>query len=88
LQKLSSEDKSEKSLFNNVFFQDSELFFGTNFPNAVDDIPVVCDKMVRHATGSDDIRPSVDLKLPSLSHQDWWPVMKKDLLWTDAKDVW
>jgi hypothetical protein len=52
-------------------FQDSELFFGTDFPNASSDIPIVCDKMVRHATGGDDLRPNVEVQLPSLSHQDW-----------------
>jgi hypothetical protein len=32
-------------------FQDASLFFGTDFPNTCTDIPIVCDKLVQHATG-------------------------------------
>jgi hypothetical protein len=51
--------------------QDSELFFGTEFPNHSSDISIVCDKMVRHATGGDDIRTNVEVQLPTMSQQDW-----------------
>ncbi len=57
-------------------FQDSELFFGTEFPNDSGDIPIVCDKLVRHATGDDDVRPQVEVQLPSLSLQDWYELHK------------
>ena len=32
-------------------FQNASFFFGTEFPNSINDIPAVCDKMVKHATG-------------------------------------
>ena len=32
-------------------FQNASFFFGTEFPNSMSDIPIVCDKMVKHATG-------------------------------------
>ena len=32
-------------------FQNASFFFGTEFPNSINDIPPVCDKMVKHATG-------------------------------------
>ena len=70
-------------------FQGASFFFNTEFPNAYPDIPVVCDKMVKHATGDDhrqlsrEIQEKVDHK-----YQEFWPVMRKDLLWTEAKDIW
>ena len=39
-------------------FQDSPLFFGTDFPNLSSDIPVVCDKMIQHATGKNSFLES------------------------------
>ncbi len=82
---------------NMVFaFQEGSLFFGTSFPNIVTDIPMVCDKMVKHATGGDDRKISSEAARPPASDSvssvpgfsDLWPVMKKDLLWTEARDVW
>lgn len=70
-------------------FQETQLFFGTDFPNTATDIPVVCDKLIQHATGADDRCTTSDVHLTSTAnYQDLWPVMKKELLWTEAKDVW
>ena len=33
-------------------FQNASFFFGTEFPNSINDIQIVCDKMVKHATGN------------------------------------
>ena len=71
-------------------FQDASFFFNTEFPNAFADIPVVADKMVKHATGDDQrhLTSSSQDAEQQKSYQEFWPVMRKDLLWTEAKDIW
>jgi len=67
-------------------FQNSSLFFGAEFPALVGDTTVVCEKLVSHATGQDKVR-----SLPSLvaaNTQELVQAMRKDLLWTEARDVW
>ena len=63
-------------------FQQSSMFFGGSFPCQRSDPSIVCEKFWSHATGSDNVRdhptPSI---APSLA-------FKKDLLWTEARDVW
>lgn len=72
-------------------FQEASFFFNTEFPNAFPDIPVVVDKMVKHATGDDQrhlTSSQDDVTEQSQKYQEFWPVMRKDLLWTEAKDIW
>ncbi|XP_023344836.1 UHRF1-binding protein 1-like [Eurytemora carolleeae] len=59
-------------------FQQSPLFFGAEFPSRPQDVSIVCQKFVSHATGTDAVKEA-----PSLQG-----AFKKDLLWTDARDVW
>ena len=68
-------------------FQNASFFFNTEFPNSFPDIPVVCDKMVKHATGDDKRQLTNEVQV-NHKYQEFWPVMRKDLLWTEAKDVW
>lgn len=68
-------------------FQKSSLYYGTDFPNCPTDVPTVCDKFLNHATGQDTVSKGVQTLL-SNRRDDIWRVMKKDLLWTEAKDVW
>jgi len=60
-------------------FQRSPMFFGAEFPSKPDDTPVVCEKFISHATGVDGVREA-----PTIANISY----KKDLLWTDARDVW
>ena len=71
-------------------FQDSQLFYGTDYPNKPGDIPVVCDKMIDHATGKDDVlyKNTSAGSTSTSSHKVLWPIMKKDLLWKESRDVW
>ena len=43
-------------------------------------------------TGGDNrltsVRPSSSTPEVNHQYQNLWPVMKKDLLWTEAKDIW
>ncbi len=66
--------------------QRSDLFFGTDFPNYPRDLPTICDKMVQHAIGRDDVGEAPNAALQQ--HQDPFKGMRRDLLWTEAKDVW
>lgn len=63
-------------------FQQSSMFFGGSFPCRSSDPNIVCEKFLSHATGSDCVReqPTPNIN-PSLA-------FKKDLLWTEARDVW
>jgi len=82
-------------------FQQSPLFNQhqppeAEFPNQACDIPVLCDKMISHASGCDDGIKSVELNgnssgsggVVESSHKLLWPIMRKDLLWNESRDVW
>eukprot|EP00095_Tigriopus_kingsejongensis_P003689 maker-scaffold11_size778918-snap-gene-6.50 protein:Tk03689 transcript:maker-scaffold11_size778918-snap-gene-6.50-mRNA-1 annotation:"uhrf1-binding protein 1-like protein" len=70
-------------------FQKSSLYFGTDFPNCPTDVPIVCDKLWNHATGKDDLTSHGGSQpVASTRRDDIWKIMKKDLLWNEAKDVW
>jgi len=60
-------------------FQRSPMFFGAEFPSKCDDTSVVCEKFVQHATGTDCVKEA-----PTIANISY----TKDLLWTDARDVW
>ncbi|XP_059079286.1 bridge-like lipid transfer protein family member 3B isoform X2 [Tigriopus californicus] len=68
-------------------FQKSSLYYGTDFPNCPTDLPTVCDKLLNHATGQDSVSKGAQTFVDN-RRDDIWRVMKKDLLWTEAKDVW
>lgn len=63
-------------------FQQSAMFFGGSFPCRTSDPSIVCQKFWSHATGTDCVRdqPTPNMT-PSLA-------FKRDLLWTEARDVW
>jgi len=63
-------------------FQQSAMFFGGSFPCHESDPSIVCEKFWSHATGTDCVRdqPTPNIN-PSLA-------FKRDLLWTEARDVW
>ena len=63
-------------------FQQSPMFFGGSFPSSSSDPGIVTEKFWSHATGSDNVR---DPPAPNMSPA---AMFKKDLLWTDARDVW
>ena len=58
-------------------FQQSSLFFGAAFPSRPSDPAVVHQKLVTHATGED-----------CLGQSNGGSAFRRDLLWTEARDVW
>ncbi|XP_069995587.1 bridge-like lipid transfer protein family member 3B isoform X1 [Penaeus vannamei] len=64
--------------------QQGELFFASDFPATPADFQPICDKFVKHAMAEDNVRslPSVDASL-----YDAISSMKRDALWTQARDV-
>jgi len=63
-------------------FQQSAMFFGGSFPCNNTDPSIVCEKFWSHATGTDCVR---DQPTPNMSPS---LAFKRDLLWTEARDVW
>jgi len=63
-------------------FQQSAMFFGGSFPCNNTDPSIVCEKFWSHATGTDLVR---DQPTPNMSPS---LAFKRDLLWTEARDVW
>jgi len=58
-------------------FQQSSLFFGAAFPSRPSDPAVVHQKLITHATGED-----------CLGQSNGGSAFRRDLLWTEARDVW
>ena len=58
-------------------FQQSSLFFGAAFPSRPTDPAVVHQKLITHATGGD-----------CLGQSNGGSAFRRDLLWTEARDVW
>ena len=58
-------------------FQQSSLFFGAAFPSRPSDPAVVHQKLITHATGGDHSGQS-----------SGGSAFRRDLLWTEARDVW
>ena len=56
-------------------FQQAPLFFGAEFPSKPQDVSVVCQKFVSHATGTDAVKDAPTMTM----------AFNKDLLWTDAR---
>ena len=63
-------------------FQQSPMFFGGSFPCSPGDPGIVHEKFWSHATGADSVR---DSPAPNISPGS---MFRKDLLWTDSRDVW
>ena len=63
-------------------FQQSPMFFGGSFPCSESDPSVVSPKFWSHATGTDTVREPPPANISQAA------MFRKDLLWTDARDVW
>ncbi|XP_012267843.2 UHRF1-binding protein 1-like isoform X1 [Athalia rosae] len=68
-------------------FQMGQMFFGTEFPNQSEDFHVVTDKFLRHCAGTDGIR-SPPQNFNSNTVNEMVRQLSRELLWTEAKDVW
>merc|ERR1711971_165621 len=62
-------------------FQQSSLFFGAAFPSRPSDPAVVHQKLITHATGGDCLGGQS-------SSSSGGSAFRRDLLWTEARDVW
>nr|XP_034181144.1 UHRF1-binding protein 1 isoform X1 [Osmia lignaria] len=68
-------------------FQMGQMFFGTEFPNKSNDFQVVTDKFLAHCAGTDNIRyPPPNFSSNSVT--ELIRQLHRELLWTEAKDVW
>jgi len=63
-------------------FQQSPMFFGGSFPCKPTDPGIIDEKFWTHATGADDVREAPTMNMAPGA------LFKKDLLWTDSRDVW
>lgn len=68
-------------------FQMCSLFFNSDFPTTPADIPLVAQKFVNHFTGTDNVRPQ-PTQLTSADASTLEKYLNREMLWTDAKDVW
>ncbi|XP_031847066.1 bridge-like lipid transfer protein family member 3B isoform X2 [Nomia melanderi] len=68
-------------------FQMGQMFFSTEFPNKPDDFHVVTDKFLAHCSGTDNVRhPPANFSSNSVN--ELVRQLHRELLWTEAKDVW
>ncbi|OAD52118.1 UHRF1-binding protein 1-like [Eufriesea mexicana] len=68
-------------------FQMGQMFFGTEFPNRSTDFHVLSDKFLAHCGGTDNIRyPPPNFSSNSVN--ELVRQLHRELLWTEAKDVW
>lgn len=68
-------------------FQMGQMFFGAEFPSKSGDFHVVTDKFLAHCAGADNIR-QVPPNFSSNSVNELLRQLNRELLWTEAKDVW
>ncbi|CAL7948868.1 unnamed protein product [Xylocopa violacea] len=68
-------------------FQMGQMFFGTDFPNRSDDFHVLTDKFFAHCAGTDNIRHPPP-NFSSNSVNELIRQLHRELLWTEAKDMW
>lgn len=66
-------------------YQLGSLFYGVEFPSLTDEYHVVTDKFLKHAAGTDNVRTSPS-SVSSVSELE--RLLSRELLWTEAKDVW
>ncbi|XP_076384932.1 bridge-like lipid transfer protein family member 3B isoform X1 [Megalopta genalis] len=68
-------------------FQMGQMFFSTEFPNKTNDYQVVTDKFLAHCAGTDNVRhPPANFTSNSVT--ELVRQLNRELLWTEAKDVW
>ncbi|XP_011698292.1 PREDICTED: UHRF1-binding protein 1 isoform X3 [Wasmannia auropunctata] len=68
-------------------FQMGQMFFGAEFPSKSSDFHVVTDKFLAHCAGTDNIR-QIPPNFSSNSVNELLRQLNRELLWTEAKDVW
>ncbi|XP_001601171.2 UHRF1-binding protein 1-like isoform X3 [Nasonia vitripennis] len=68
-------------------FQMGQMFFGSEFPNKTGDYHVVTNKFLEHCAGTDCTR-TVPASFSSNSINEMVRQLSRELLWTEAKDVW
>ncbi|XP_057672288.1 bridge-like lipid transfer protein family member 3B [Diorhabda carinulata] len=68
-------------------FHMGSLFFGSEFPSKPNDFYVVTQKFIDHISTVDNIR-NVPSQIDSSVTEDWMSLFSREMLWTDAKDVW
>ncbi|XP_012350115.1 UHRF1-binding protein 1 isoform X2 [Apis florea] len=68
-------------------FQMGQMFFSTEFPNRSNDFHVLTDKFLAHCAGTDNIRHPPP-NFSSNSVNELIRQLHRELLWTEAKDVW
>ncbi|XP_028134845.2 UHRF1-binding protein 1-like [Diabrotica virgifera virgifera] len=68
-------------------FHMGSLFFGSEFPSQQNDFYVVTQKFIDHISTVDNIR-NVPSQIDSSISDDWMANFSREMLWTDAKDVW
>ncbi|ERL88604.1 hypothetical protein D910_05989 [Dendroctonus ponderosae] len=68
-------------------FSMASLFFGTDFPSKVGDFYVVTEKFLDHIKAADNVRQQ-PLHLDVTSLESTGEELRRDLFWTEAKDVW
>ncbi|XP_077258947.1 bridge-like lipid transfer protein family member 3B isoform X2 [Temnothorax americanus] len=68
-------------------FQMGQMFFGAEFPSKSGDFHVVTDKFLAHCAGADNIR-QIPPNFSSNSVNELLRQLNRELLWTEAKDVW
>lgn len=68
-------------------FQVGRMFFATDFPNRLNDFRILTDKFLAHCAGTDNIRyPPPNFSSNSVN--ELVRQLHRELLWTEAKDVW
>ncbi|XP_015435218.1 PREDICTED: UHRF1-binding protein 1 [Dufourea novaeangliae] len=68
-------------------FQMGQMFFSSEFPNKMDDFHVITDKFLAHCASTDNIRyPPANFSSNSVN--ELIRQLHRELLWTEAKDVW
>ncbi|KAH1019151.1 hypothetical protein HUJ04_009015 [Dendroctonus ponderosae] len=68
-------------------FSMASLFFGTDFPSEIGDFYVVTEKFLDHIKAADNVRQQ-PLHLDVTSLESTGEELRRDLFWTEAKDVW
>ncbi|XP_011137183.1 UHRF1-binding protein 1-like isoform X3 [Harpegnathos saltator] len=68
-------------------FQMGQMFFGAEFPSKSGDFHVVTEKFLAHCGGTDNIR-QIPPNFSSNSVNELIRQLNRELLWTEAKDVW
>ncbi|XP_033611265.1 UHRF1-binding protein 1-like isoform X3 [Cryptotermes secundus] len=69
-------------------YQLGSLFYGADFPALPDDYHVVTEKFLRHVAGTDNVRSSPPPHFAASSVLELERMLSRELLWTEAKDVW